>query len=263
MIISTLRVDPPDPLFFVLFVVVRTFRSGRHRGFGWVNIASFGVLTSLKLFGFGPPRINLAVGRALMLDRFNPETGLAGSIADLVAPVLDDLGFRVVRVEVSRRDGMTVQVMAEREDGTISIDDCETISRQLSPILDVHDPIAGKYRLEVSSPGIDRPLVRPADFEAWAGYEARIGLKEPIDGRKRFHGRIEGFEDGEARIEVDLGEDEGLQVIGLPVGLIGEARLVLTDELVREALSRAKQRKTKSVGDGSDADGLNLEAKES
>lgn len=197
-----------------------------------------------------------------MLNRFIQETGLAGSIAELVAPVLDDLGFRLVRVDVSRREGMTVQVMAEREDGTINIDDCQQISRQLSPILDVHDPIAGKYRLEVSSPGIDRPLVRPADFELWAGYEAKVGLKQPIDGRKRFHGRIEGFEDDEVRLEVEL-EDLGAQTIGLPVNLIAEARLVLTDDLVREALTRAKNRQNSGIGDGSDAEGLDLEAEQS
>lgn len=203
-----------------------------------------------------------SVGRCTMLNRFIQETGLAGSIAELVGPVLDDLGFRLVRVDVSRRDGMTVQVMAERDDGTISIYDCETISRQLSPILDVHDPIAGKYRLEVSSPGIDRPLVRPADFEVWSGYDAKIELKQPVDGRKRFQGQIEGFDNDEVRIEVDL-KDLGRQTIGLPVELIGEARLVLTDELVREALARAKQRKNSGVGDGSDADGLDLEAGQS
>lgn len=197
-----------------------------------------------------------------MLNRFNRETGVAGSIAELVTPALDDLGFRLVRVDVSRRDGMTVQIMAERPDGTISIDDCADISRQLSPLLDVHDPISGRYRLEVSSPGIDRPLVRPSDFEDWAGYEAKIGLKQPIEGRKRFQGRIEGFEADEVRIEVEL-DEIGQQTIGLPVDLISEARLVLTDELVREALSRAKTKTTSGIGDGSDAEGLDLEAEKS
>ncbi len=196
-----------------------------------------------------------------MLNRFIQEIGLAGSIAELVSPVLEDLGFRLVRVDVSRRDGMTVQVMAEREDGTINIDDCKAISRQLSPVLDVHDPIAGKYRLEVSSPGIDRPLVRLSDFELWAGYEAKIGLKQPIDGRKRLHGHIEGYQDNEVRLEVEL-EDLGTQVIGVPVNLIDEARLVLTDELVREVLTRAKKRQNSSIGDGSDAEGLDLEAEQ-
>ena len=124
----------------------------------------------------------------------------------------------------------------------MSIEDCETVSREISPLLDVHDPVAGSYRLEVSSPGIDRPLVRPSDFEDWSGYEAKIELKEPIDGRKRFRGILEGFEDGEVRIAVDL-DQVGRTVLGLPVGLVGEAKLVLTDELIREALRRAKKSK--------------------
>jgi ribosome maturation factor RimP len=178
-------------------------------------------------------------------DRFIREVGLAANVAALIEPALEDRGFRLVRVAISGREGKTVQVMAERPDGTMSIEDCELVSREISPLLDVHDPIAGSYRLEVSSPGIDRPLVRPSDFEVWSGYEAKIELKEPIDGRKRFRGMLEGFEDGEVRIDVDLGE-AGRSTIGLPIGLVAEAKLVLTDELVREALRRAK--KSNQVG---------------
>lgn len=180
------------------------------------------------------------VGGAASNERFIGETGLAGEIAALVEPALADLGFRLVRVAVSGRNGTTVQIMAERSDGTITVEDCATISRQLSPLLDAHDPIQGAYTLEVSSPGIDRPLVRPSDFEAWAGHEAKIELKEPVSGRRRFRGVLEGLQSGEVRIEVEL-EQMGRQVIGLPIALIGEARLVLTDELVREALRRAKK----------------------
>ena len=173
-------------------------------------------------------------------DRFIRETGLAAEIARLAEPVLEDLGFRLVRLVVSGSTGKTVQVMAERPGGSLTIEDCEAISRQLSPLLDAHDPIAGSYRLEVSSPGIDRPLVRPSDFEAWAGHEAKIELKEMVGGRKRFRGRLEGFTDGEVRIEADL-DQIGRKVLGFPLGLIGEAKLVLTDELVREALRRSKK----------------------
>jgi len=187
-----------------------------------------------------------AGGDGALRDRFIHETGLAARVADLVEPALQDRGFRLVRVAVSGGESKTVQVMAERADGTMSIEDCEAVSREISPLLDVHDPIAGSYRLEVSSPGIDRPLVRPSDFEDWSGYEAKIELKEPIDGRKRFRGTLDGFEDGEVRITVDL-DQIGKTVIGLPVGLIGEAKLVLTDELIREALRRAKKSKEKSV----------------
>jgi ribosome maturation factor RimP len=172
--------------------------------------------------------------------RFIGETGVAAQIAGLAEPVLAELGFRLVRVVVSGRNGSTVQIMAERPDGTITVEECAEISRRLSPVLDVHDPIQGHYNLEISSPGIDRPLVRPSDFEDWAGYEARIELKEPISGRKRFRGILEGVEGGEVRIEVEL-EGLGRQVLGLPIGLVGEARLVLTDELIREALRRAKK----------------------
>jgi ribosome maturation factor RimP len=183
-------------------------------------------------------------------DRFVRETGLAADLAQLVEPVLEHLGFRLVRVQVTGRDGKTVQIMAERPDGSISIDDCEAISRQVSPLLDAHDLVSGSYRLEVSSPGIDRPLVRPSDFEDWSGYEAKIELREPVEGRKRFRGTLEGYEAGEVRIAVDL-EGPGRTHLGLPLALVGEARLVLTDELVREALARAKQRGGAGVTDGS------------
>ncbi len=181
-----------------------------------------------------------AGGDGALRDRFIRETGLAARVADLIEPALQDRGFRLVRVAISGGEGKTVQIMAERTDGTMSIEDCEAISREISPLLDVHDPIAGSYRLEVSSPGIDRPLVRPSDFEDWSGYEAKIELKEPVDGRKRFRGTLEGFEDGEVRIAVDL-DQVGRTVLGLPVALIDDAKLVLTDELIREALRRAKK----------------------
>src|SRR5262249_45472904 len=109
-----------------------------------------------------------------------------------------------------------------------------------SPVLDANDPIEGQYTLEVSSPGIDRPLVRPSDFVDWAGYEARIELKELLSGRRRFRGRLEGMDGAQGRIEGGA-EQQGRQVVGLPIGLISEARLVLTDALIREALQRAKQ----------------------
>lgn len=185
-------------------------------------------------------------------ERFIRETGPAAECAALVEPVLESLGFRLVRVQISGRDGKTLQIMAERHDGTISIDDCEAISRAVSPLLDVHEPVSGSYRLEISSPGIDRPLVRPSDFEDWAGHEAKVELREPVDGRKRFRGVIEGFDGGEVRMTVDLGEP-GEHLLGFPVALVGDARLVLTDDLIREALRRAKAKGKTGLGDGSDA----------
>ena len=180
--------------------------------------------------------------------RFTRETGSAGQIADLIEPALADMEFRLVRVRIMGREEQTLQVMAERADGSFTIENCVEISRQLSPLLDAHDPISGKYHLEVSSPGIDRPLVRPSDFDDWSGYEAKVELNDMLDGCKRFRGHIEGYAEGELRLEVDL-DQIGCHVIGLPLGLIAEARLVLTDDLVRESL-----RRNKAAGRDADAD---------
>jgi ribosome maturation factor RimP len=186
-------------------------------------------------------------GKSASSERFLRETGLAASVAELVEPVLEDMGFRLVRVQIQGREGQTVQIMVERAGGAITIEDCEAISRQLSPLLDAHDPLPGSYRLEVSSPGIDRPLVRPSDFEDWAGHEAKIELKEPVGGRKRYRGELEGYEAGEVRMTCKL-DQLGSRLLGFPVELIAEARLVLTDELIKDALRRSKR-------SGKEADG--------
>jgi ribosome maturation factor RimP len=171
-------------------------------------------------------------------ERFYRERGLGARIAEIAGPVIEELGFRLVRVKISGGEGGgVVQIMAERPGGAINIDDCALISRRLSPVLDVHDPVPGSYSLEVSSPGLDRPLVRPSDFEDWAGFEAKVEMKEMISGRRRFRGVIEGFEDGEARLKVELAGFSEPQVIGLPADLIDEAKLVLTDDLIRAALA--------------------------
>ena len=173
-------------------------------------------------------------------ERFVHETGPAAEMAALVEPVLEDMGFRLVRVVMSRRDGGTIQIMADKAGGAINIDDCASISRRLSPLLDAHDPVEGRYFLEVSSPGIDRILVRPSDFEDWAGFEAKVELKELVGGRKRFRGILEGYEDGEMRLQVQLDPKGEPQTIGLPVELVHEAKLALTDDLIRASLARAK-----------------------
>ncbi|MGI9411420.1 MAG: ribosome maturation factor RimP [Hyphomicrobiaceae bacterium] len=200
----------------------------------------------------------MADGNATPEDqRFIRESGIAAAIAELVEPSLEDLGFRLVRVQLmGRDDSQTVQIMAERGDGTISIEDCELISRQLSPLLDAYDPMPGTYRLEISSPGIDRPLVRPVDFEDWAGYEAKIELHELLDGRRRFRGILEGFEDNEIRLQVDL-DQVGRQVLGLPIDLVESARLVLTDELVRESLRRSKTSAASDAAPATSVEGRN------
>lgn len=170
-------------------------------------------------------------------ERFMRESGLAAEIVTLAEPVIEELGLRLVRVKISAQGGTIVQIMADRPSGAISVDDCASISRRLSPLLDAHDPIPGGYTLEVSSPGIDRPLVRPSDFEDWAGFEAKIELKELVDGRRRFRGILEGYEDGEARLRIELKDYDEPQIVGLPVALIGEAKLVMTDSLLKLAQS--------------------------
>jgi ribosome maturation factor RimP len=166
-------------------------------------------------------------------DRFVRETGLAGEFAGLVEPVLADLGMRLVRVVVSRRDGNTVQIMAERLDGSMSVDDCAMVSREISPLLDAYDPMDERYNLEISSPGIGRPLVRRSDFIRWNGFETKVKLREPIDGRKRFTGIIEGYEDNELLLRVDIEGYSEPQIIGLAVQGIEEARLVVNDALLK------------------------------
>jgi ribosome maturation factor RimP len=165
--------------------------------------------------------------------RFIRESGVAARVASLAEPVIAELGFRLVRVKIV--NGNTLQIMADKSAAGMMIDDCALISRRLSPLLDVHDPMSGHYFLEVSTPGIDRPLVRPSDFIDWAGHEAKIEMHEMIDGRRRFRGILEGFEDGEVRLLMELAGYEEPQVIGLPVALIGDAKLVLTDRLLKMA----------------------------
>lgn len=168
------------------------------------------------------------------------ETGLAARIAKIAEPIARDLGYRLVRVKVSGRDGGTVQVMAERPDGEMHIEDCAGLSRAMSPALDVEDPLPGPYHLEVSSPGIDRPLVRRSDFERWAGHEAKLELAVARDGRKRFRGWLAGVEGDRTRLDIEGAE--GRARLEIPLEDIAEARLVLTDALVAESLKAGKGR---------------------
>ncbi|HSJ42577.1 MAG TPA: ribosome maturation factor RimP [Xanthobacteraceae bacterium] len=171
------------------------------------------------------------------------EPGLPARVATIVEPVIEQLGYRLVRVRISSAEGCTVQVMAERPDGTMSVEDCEAVSRALSPVLDVADPIERAYRLEISSPGIDRPLVRKSDFERYTGHVAKIETSMPIQGRKRFRGVLAGTEGETARIRRnDAAEGEETEIM-IPIEEMSEAKLVLTDELVSEALRREKSAK--------------------
>src|SRR6185503_8086815 len=162
--------------------------------------------------------------------RLTRETGTEARIAHIVEPIAHDLGYALVRVKVSSLNGMTVQIMAERPDGTMAVEDCEKLSRNVSPALDVADPINREYHLEISSPGIDRPLTRAKDFQIWAGHEAKVEMEEAVNGRKRFRGVLLGVRDETAGIR--LPEAAGQLEWWLPMGSIGEARLVLTDALL-------------------------------
>jgi ribosome maturation factor RimP len=184
------------------------------------------------------------------------EPGLSARVASIAEPVIEQLGYRLVRVKVSSADGCTVQIMAERPDGTMAVEDCETVSRALSPVFDANDPINKAYRLEISSPGIDRPLVRKSDFDRYAGHMVKIETEIPIDGRKRFRGLLVATEGDAARIRLDhkadtkkddkksddTEADDGTEFL-LPIAEMSDARLVLTDELVTQALRREKAAK--------------------
>src|SRR5262245_56593744 len=172
--------------------------------------------------------------------RLIAESGTAARVAALAEPILHGLGFRLVRVRVSGADGCTVQVMAEKPDGTMLIEDCETASRALSPVLDAEDLIDRAYRLEISSPGIDRPLVRRSDFERFAGHVVKVEMAVACDGRRRFRGVLIGTEGEAAKIRGDDVKEGEMAEVLLPIGDMAEARRVLTDALVAESLKRAK-----------------------
>ena len=186
---------------------------------------------------------NAALSAAPTEPRIITEPGLPARVATVAEPVIEQLGYRLVRVKVSAAEGCTVQIMAERPDGSMTVEDCELISRALSPVLDVADPIDRAYRLEVSSPGIDRPLVRKTDFDRYAGNLVKIEMEVPVNGRKRFRGEISGTEGEAARIRRDdAAEGEEAEVL-LPIEEMSEAKLVLTDDLVAQALRREKAAK--------------------
>jgi ribosome maturation factor RimP len=168
------------------------------------------------------------------------EQGVAARLAAIVEPVLESLGFRLVRVRISGLSGCTLQIMAERPDGSMTIDDCERVSRALSPVLDVADPLENAYRLEISSPGIDRPLARRSDFERFAGHLIKVEMAIAAHGRRRFRGMLLGQQGDAARIRRDdVAAGEAGDVL-LPIADMAEARLVLTDALVAESLRRGK-----------------------
>ena len=167
--------------------------------------------------------------------RYVKETGLEQRIAAIVEPVANDLGYSLVRVKVTAENGTTLQIMAEDKNGRFAITDCERLSKDLSPILDVEDPIDREYHLEVSSPGIDRPLVRARDFERFIGHEAKVELADLIEGRKRFRGEIVAADDETFTIRLPdavTGTDPNHK---LPLAMLAEAKLMMTDKLLTMA----------------------------
>lgn len=175
------------------------------------------------------------MGFDLNEKRYLKQTALESRIAAIVEPVANDLGYALVRVKVTPENGCTLQVMAEDENGRFTIDDCEALSKEISPVLDVEDPIDREYHLEVSSPGIDRPLVRARDFKRFVGHEARLELADMISGRKRFRGIIAGADDASVTITVPdapAGTDPDHV---LPLSGLAEAKLIMTDELISMA----------------------------
>src|SRR5499427_994261 len=223
-----LRVGSPrDPLFFVTEIgPTCPVEPARH--------------SNWKLRGTRAMTPAIGSLEADLEPRLVAEQGTAARVAAIAEPVLGGIGYRLVRVKISGLDGCTVQIMAERPDGTMTVEDCEAVSRALSPVLDVADPIDRAYRLEVSSPGMDRPLVRRSDFERFAGHRLKVEMAAATDGRRRFHGLLLGVEGEAARIRRDDAAPGEATELLLPIEEIAEAKLVLTEALIAESLRRGK-----------------------
>jgi ribosome maturation factor RimP len=179
------------------------------------------------------------------------EQGMAARVAQIIEPAIMDLGYQLVRVKITSANGCTMQIMAECTDGTMGIEDCEAVSRAISPVLDVDDPMTQAYHLEISSPGIDRPLVRIIDFTRWSSHDAKIELAVPVNGRKRYRGFITSAGETSFVLTRDDPKEGEVAEVDLPYANIGEARLVLTDRLIDTALGRpdsAKAPKHKAAG---------------
>jgi ribosome maturation factor RimP len=201
-------------------------------------------------------RMPVTQGETVGDDRIVRESGIDARIAMIIQPVLRGIGFRLVRVRLSGQNGLTLQIMAERDDGTMTVEDCEEVSRAISPALDVEDPIEKAYHLEVSSPGIDRPLVRASDFTTWLGHLVKMETSTLVTDRKRFKGRIEEADGDGVVIQRDQAAYGEALNVRVPYDAIAEARLILTDDLIRDALSkdnRARKEAKKHRGETDEA----------
>lgn len=167
--------------------------------------------------------------------RYIKETAVEARIAAITEPVANALGYDLVRVRLTQENGCTLQIMCEDENGHFVLTDCENLHRDLSPVLDLEDPIDREYHLEISSPGVDRPLVRARDFNAWAGHEAKVELSDLVNGRKRFRGELVGADETTFTIklpDVPKGDDP---IFVLPLELLADAKLIMTDKLLEAA----------------------------
>jgi ribosome maturation factor RimP len=199
------------------------------------------------------PPISIA-GDGMTEPRLIIEHGLAARVAAIVEPVIEGLGLRLVRVRITSANGCTVQIMAELPDGTMGIDECEAVSKAISPVLDVDDPLDRAYHLEVSSPGVDRPLVRAGDFARWITHEAKIEMAVPAYGRKRFRGEIVAADETTATIRRTDAKPDEEQDCRLAFADMADARLPLTDRLIDIALGRPGTPNPKAMKPGNRAD---------
>jgi ribosome maturation factor RimP len=182
------------------------------------------------------------------------ETGLDLRIAEIIEPVLVAMGYQLVRVRMLNQNGATLQVMAERFDGTMDVEGCEAVSTAISPVLDVEDPIDREYHLEVSSPGIDRPMVRKSDFSRWATHLVKCETSIIIDNRKRFRGKITEADANGFTIERDQVADGEDPRVTIPFSALAEAKLILTDDLIRDALRADKLAKAQAANQNGEED---------
>jgi ribosome maturation factor RimP len=171
------------------------------------------------------------------------ETGLDRRVAEIIEPTIEQLGYRLVRVRLSAQNGSTLQIMCERPDGTMTVEDCEKVSMAVSPVLDVEDPVDKAYHLEVSSPGIDRPMVRKSDFTRWLGHLIKCETSILVDNRKRFRGKIAAADENGFTIERDQPAYGEEPVVVIPFTALAEGKLILTDDLIRDALTADKKAK--------------------
>ena len=202
---------------------------------------------------------------ALNGPRLITESGVEAKVVTAIEPIIRDLGYRLVRVRLLGQNGLTLQIMVERPDGTVDVNDCEKVSLEISPVLDIDDPIDRAYHLEVSSPGIDRPLVRRSDFDRWLGHISKLEANRLVDGRKRFKGVLMALEGDMLTLKREQKTPDDSETVTLDVTDLAEARLVVTDELIRDALKRDKalraanglEDETETDETGNDAPALN------